>query len=439
MHREASTYPERRCRALRAWLLQSRPARHVAGGGELDQGLAASGGPLPPSKPGEGSGALREAAVRPRPLPAARARIQAAIRARLARRRGPAVRVRPTLGEPGRPAKEPQIDLGLFERAREIAGRKRVTYSRRSNPWRQMTRMSLDTLPRALGGDDAPSSSSTRPISRSSGAADASPGAAGRAVGARRPRLARRLLPAPAAVGPRLELPQARSGRSRASRSVCPARSRAFRSPRSREFDVAHLPDGRAGARAPHALSATDVDEAAAPDDSRLQRERNHVRPPGARAARRRLSSGTRGRDVWILDMRTSCGMPTARLPWTLRGRRARRHSRRRSITSGMRPRTSARKEQDRIGIDVFAHCMGSVMFSMALLAPPEPGDPFFREREALPDARRPGRAVADRSRRRVHAGQRVPRLPDELPARVPAARRTTSSGSDRRRRSPTS
>ena len=30
---------------------------------------------------------------------------------------------------------------------------------------------------------------------------------------------------------------------------------------------------------------------------------------------------------------------------------------------------------------------MGSVMFSMAMLAPPEPGDPFFREREALPDA----------------------------------------------------
>ncbi len=23
-----------------------------------------------------------------------------------------------------------------------------------------------------------------------------------------------------------------------------------------------------------------------------------------------------RGRDIWILDMRTSCGMPTARLPW---------------------------------------------------------------------------------------------------------------------------
>src|SRR4030095_7526020 len=102
-----------------------------------------------------------------------------------------------------------------------------------------------------------------------------------------------------------------------------------------------------------------------------------------------------RGRDIWILDMRTSCGMPTARLPWTVEEValadipkaidyiwHATLEQRERAKT--LEPREKVKAEG--MGIDVFAHCMGSVMFSMAMLAPPEEGDPYFREREALPD-----------------------------------------------------
>ncbi len=85
------------------------------------------------------------------------------------------------------------------------------------------------------------------------------------------------------------------------------------------------------------------------------------------------------GRDVWILDLRTSSGMPTARLPWAFE-----------DAALMDIPAALARIHDECAGhadgkLDVVAHCMGSAMFSMAALAPPESGDRFFREREELP------------------------------------------------------
>ncbi len=80
-------------------------------------------------------------------------------------------------------------------------------------------------------------------------------------------------------------------------------------------------------------------------------------------------------RDVWVLDMRTSSGMLTAWLPWTFEqvGRAdipvavdyIFRHTGRRC--------------------DVIAHCMGAAMFSIAVLSPPRCGEPYYRQRLALP------------------------------------------------------
>ena len=101
-----------------------------------------------------------------------------------------------------------------------------------------------------------------------------------------------------------------------------------------------------------------------------------------------------RGRDVWILDMRTSAGMPTARMPWAFEDVALA------DIPAAVNFIWHATEKQRELGvgkdkarkIDVFAHCMGSVMFSMALLARPGSGEPYFNEREALPS--RIGRVV---------------------------------------------
>lgn len=84
-----------------------------------------------------------------------------------------------------------------------------------------------------------------------------------------------------------------------------------------------------------------------------------------------------RGRDVWILDLRTSSGMPTARHPWAFEDA---------ALADLPAALDAIWRETGKQPMDVFAHCMGSAMFSMAVLAPPKPGEAFFAEREKLPD-----------------------------------------------------
>ena len=78
------------------------------------------------------------------------------------------------------------------------------------------------------------------------------------------------------------------------------------------------------------------------------------------------------GRDIWILDLRTSAGMATAREPWAFEDvawadipvaieHIAELVGRERGATGPVQ-------------VDVFAHCIGAVMLSTALLAVPDPG-----------------------------------------------------------------
>ena len=76
-------------------------------------------------------------------------------------------------------------------------------------------------------------------------------------------------------------------------------------------------------------------------------------------------------RDIWILDLRTSAGMPTATYPWAFE-----------DVAWADIPvaiaHIVAQVERERacapgtIQADVFAHCIGAVMLSMALLTDPE-------------------------------------------------------------------
>ena len=65
------------------------------------------------------------------------------------------------------------------------------------------------------------------------------------------------------------------------------------------------------------------------------------------------------GRDVWLLDMRSSSGMPTARGNWTFE-----------EMATHDIP-VAVRHVAGMVGgkVDVVAHCMGAAMFSMAVLA----------------------------------------------------------------------
>lgn len=95
------------------------------------------------------------------------------------------------------------------------------------------------------------------------------------------------------------------------------------------------------------------------------------------------------GRDVWVVDLRTSCGMPTAALPWTFERVGLQDIP---AAIDYIHQATGGKK------IDVLAHCMGSVMFSMAALSAgipardiitpwdPDFNDRYRTERDALPD-----------------------------------------------------
>lgn len=69
-----------------------------------------------------------------------------------------------------------------------------------------------------------------------------------------------------------------------------------------------------------------------------------------------------RGHDVWVLDLRTSAGMPSAVLPW---------HFEDAALADIPVAIAEIRRITQAPQVDVFAHCIGSVMLSMALLTKP--------------------------------------------------------------------
>ncbi|QPF72053.1 alpha/beta fold hydrolase [Roseateles sp. DAIF2] len=82
------------------------------------------------------------------------------------------------------------------------------------------------------------------------------------------------------------------------------------------------------------------------------------------------------GFDVWVLDMRTSAGLPTAKLPWTFEEC---------ALNDIPVAIDQVLRATGRAQVDVLAHCMGSAMLHMALLQPQAQAcEHFFPLRERL-------------------------------------------------------
>lgn len=83
-----------------------------------------------------------------------------------------------------------------------------------------------------------------------------------------------------------------------------------------------------------------------------------------------------RGRDVWVLDLRTSSGMPFARLPWTFEDA---------ALADIPAAVDHICRTTQRDTVDMVSHCMGAAMTGMAVLAELKVGERFYRERDMLP------------------------------------------------------
>lgn len=82
------------------------------------------------------------------------------------------------------------------------------------------------------------------------------------------------------------------------------------------------------------------------------------------------------GHDIWIIDLRTSSGMPSATQPWSFED----------TALSDIPAAFAYIHRETGQKINVLAHCMGAAMFSMAILKSPDADDPYFKERTELPD-----------------------------------------------------
>ena len=301
MHREASTYPERRCRTFWAWLF-NRGLRDIWQAAAQRIKDCRAGIKLEPLRPVEGAGREWSFCAK---LPFARDLCRRFSRWVLQlfalASHGGEVRLFEydlTIEDPDARAKAPAIDLRVFERARKIAGRKRVTYSRRSNPWRQMTRMyarhaspdSRRSIAPMLELDATYLTQQRVPLMRILGQQDELSALAD--LGSLAGYFLRLLMsvhvwsfrkPDPADPGEPQRLP---------------GKIKGMPSPDISEFVVAHLPDGRpVRARLTrYAQKASAANAALA--DPRVQRQRNHVRAPDAHPPRGRLLQRARPRRV---------------------------------------------------------------------------------------------------------------------------------------------
>lgn len=268
-----------------------------------------------------------------------------------------------------------RIDVRPFAAAGAVEGVKTLTYGRRANPWRQLMEMKLERLPglaqrgavlaldaKYLAGLGVPLLKLVEQGDQVSGLAD---------MAALAGYLLRLLLGIHVWSFRRPETPTAREPQ-RLPRGI-PDR---LPEPEIREIELDPLPDG-----APVRVRLTRY----RPRRPRVQRPVVMIHgysASGTTFAHHAVKPNMaeyffrRGRDVWILDLRTSSGMPTARHPWAFE-----------DAAYEDLPAAFERIARDtgQPSFDVFAHCMGSAMFSMAVLAPPDPGDRFFAERQRFP------------------------------------------------------
>ncbi len=291
---------------------------------------------------------------------------------------------------------DPAADLPAWAatlRGRQLQGSKRVSYTRRGNPWTQLSRMTL-----------APIDGLKPP-----------PGAREIVLTLDMHHLARERVPL-------LRIRQARDIPSAArdvgalmayiARMTVSLHAWTFRKPdEAPPRRISRLPGAVPGLPDPAVIEMAagrwgdagaqrqDLDRPPCEDDDRpvLIRLTRYGRPGGAPVLMIHgySASGTTfahhsvrpgpakllwdaGHDVWLLELRTSAGLPTARLPWTFE------ESAFNDIPLAV---DRVLRETGRERLHVFAHCMGSVMLHMALLEPREqPWERCFPLRALLKD-----------------------------------------------------
>jgi cholesterol oxidase len=263
-----------------------------------------------------------------------------------------------------------------FER-RACIGQKRFTYERACNPWNQLTRMSLDSFPGlARNGDAAPVLELVTgflvrenvPLFRILGQQD-QPAALADVVSLGG-YLLRLLLtihvwslrkPDDTPLRAPQRLPGDIDGLPR---------------PQITELEVDQLPDGT-----PVHVRLTRYCRAdSAPETPPVVMIHGYSASGTTFAhpmVRPNLASylWDRKRDIWILDLRTSSGMPSARHPWSFEDAALA------DIPAAIAHICDVTGKRQ---VDIVAHCMGAAMFGMAALGEPGAGDPYFAEREKL-------------------------------------------------------
>lgn len=277
-------------------------------------------------------------------------------------------------------------------RGQQLAGRKRISYTRRGNPWTQLSRITLDPLPGVLPPpgqrrvtlelDLHHLARERMPLLRVLKAQDAP--SAIRDVAGLMGYLARMSLGLHAWTFRKPD--EAPPRRIERLPGVVPG----LPVPQILELAAGHW--GEAGA------TRQDLKRTPRQDDDQpvLVRLTRYARPggrpilmihgysaSGTTFAHHSVQPGPaqllwdEGYDVWVLDMRTSAGLPTARLPWTFE------ESAFNDIPLAV---DTVCRETGFERINVFAHCMGSVMLHMALLEPREQRwEHFFPLRRLLP------------------------------------------------------
>jgi choline dehydrogenase-like flavoprotein len=336
LHREPSTYRERRCRALAAWVL-NRGLRDtwqafVRGGERRGDWFRALW-----TLPQRVSGALA-----------------------LASRAGEVRRLdyRLALSGDAQTSPDATLDTSGYRAGAWIGGAKRLTYARRSNPWRQLMRLKLSDFPGLARGkpslrlDEKFLAAEGVPLVKIVGQNDQ----------------VTALADVAAFVAYFLRL-------------LLNIHVWSFRRPDAPEARVLQRLPGDIPGRLPKCDADEYAVEAAEPD-VRIRLAR--YRPKAVRGVPLLMihgysASGTtfahpavkpnmaeyfcaRGREVWIVDMRTSSGMTTATRDWRF------------EQAALVDIPAAVEIVCDRSGaqqVDIFAHCMGSAMFSMAVLSQP--------------------------------------------------------------------
>jgi cholesterol oxidase len=348
LHRESSTSSQRRCRSLRAWFL-NRGLREIL----------------------QWAGERLRSWLKGRRDPGMSARRRIELLRHLATHAGE-VRSFDYALEVLTPIR---ASRGLLAEGQKITGRKRVTYSRRSNPWTQLQSMTLERFPGLsrsprppvitldpgfLAGRGVPLFQIVRQQDHATALFE---------ISSFLLYLTRTLLS--------IHFWNLRSYDAQPLREPqrLPAEVPGLPAPEITELEVDRLPDGttvrvRLTRYPGKQAGATPVVMIHGYSASGTTFAHHAVRPNMAGYL------WDRGHDVWILDLRTSSGMPTARQPWTFE----------QAAHEDIPLALDHIERTTKCGtLNVVAHCMGSAMLTMALLGRPGPGARFLAERERLP------------------------------------------------------